>query len=164
MINTISPRVFEAAAMQTVMIAFVGKYCGIMEPWVHYIPLEKDFSNMDKVIETIDLMKKIAENAKRDLVDSQNYSYESFAALCGGILLEKLQNCKPKLDKNYYTRLTFTKDLLLDPKYVLYKYVGNFLQTLLLNSNIRGYMLRIWFKTPIGLRKLIKPILKILGR
>jgi hypothetical protein len=167
LINTISPRVFEAAAMKTVIIAFVGKYSGVIEPWVHYIPLEKDFSNMFKVTESIrnlDLMEKIAERTKKDLVESQNYSYESFSTFCGQILSQEFQARKLLLRQNYYTETSFTKDLLLSPKYIAHKYGANFLQKILLGSVFRGYMFRIWFKSPPSLRKLIKPILKVLGR
>ena len=40
---TMSPRVFEAAAVRSCQILFEGRYSGILEPMVHYIPLKKDF-------------------------------------------------------------------------------------------------------------------------
>ena len=48
--RTISPRHFEAAAFRVCQVLFEGRYSGAMEPMVHYIPLRKDFSNLDEVV------------------------------------------------------------------------------------------------------------------
>ena len=40
-LNQISPRCFEAAALRTVMVLYVGDYSGILKPWRHFVPLEK---------------------------------------------------------------------------------------------------------------------------
>ncbi len=50
-INVISPRVLEAAALRTGLVAFPGGYSDAIRAWETYIPLEKDFSNMDDVVE-----------------------------------------------------------------------------------------------------------------
>ena len=47
--RTISPRHFEAAAFRVCQVLFEGRYSGVLEPMVHYIPLKKDFSNLDEV-------------------------------------------------------------------------------------------------------------------
>ena len=49
-VGQISPRVFESAAMMTPMILFRGSYSNAIEADVHYIPLEKDFSNADAIL------------------------------------------------------------------------------------------------------------------
>ena len=49
--RTISPRNFEAAAFRVCQILYEGHYSGVMEPMRHYIPLRKDFSNFDEVVE-----------------------------------------------------------------------------------------------------------------
>ncbi len=168
LINPISPRVFEAAAMGTVMIGFIGHYSGIMKSWVHYIPLEKDFSNINTVIDSIKdikLLEKIAANAKRDLVEVDDYSYEAFSAFCGRTLLEELHNrTYIQLTTNPYIPMTFMKDLLFSPKYIFHNYITYFFQIFLLRSALRFYMCHIWLRLPLWLRQLIKPILKILGR
>ena len=64
--RTISPRHFEAAALRVCQILFEGHYAGVMEPRRHYIPLRKDFSNLDEVIARIrdpSVRREIAENA-----------------------------------------------------------------------------------------------------
>ncbi|HEV2974544.1 MAG TPA: hypothetical protein VGX69_06055 [Solirubrobacteraceae bacterium] len=81
--RTISPRHFEAAAFRICQVLFEGQYSGVLEPMVHYVPLKKDFSNFEEVIELIGdkrLREQIAENAHRDLIRSGTYSYERFVA------------------------------------------------------------------------------------
>ena len=80
-LQVISPRCFEAACLGTVMVMYPGNYSGILEAGVHYISLEKDFSNIDEVTQAIqndNFLKEIAKNAKRELIDSGKYSFESF--------------------------------------------------------------------------------------
>jgi hypothetical protein len=79
--RTISPRHFEAAALKTCQVLFAGKYSGIMKPMVHYIPLEKDFSNFNEVVKMIHdktLCRELTENAYRDLIVSGRHSYRRF--------------------------------------------------------------------------------------
>jgi hypothetical protein len=81
--RTLSPRHLEAAAFGTAQILYEGRYSGAMEPWVHYIPLRKDFSNFDEVIEAFRDERARAEivaNAHRDLIASGDYGYERFIA------------------------------------------------------------------------------------
>jgi hypothetical protein len=79
--RTISPRHFEAAAFRICQVLFEGEYSGVLQPMVHYLPLKKDFSNFDQVVEWLgdsSLRAEITENAHRDLIRSGRYSYESF--------------------------------------------------------------------------------------
>jgi hypothetical protein len=80
-LQVISPRCFEAACLGTVMVMYPGNYSGILEAGVHYISLEKDFSNIDEVTQAIkdtDFLETIANNARSELIDSGKYSFESF--------------------------------------------------------------------------------------
>jgi hypothetical protein len=80
-LKVISPRQFEAAALRTALVLFPGGYSGILEPDRHYIPLAKDFSNMDEVVERLgDLpsLQAMVDRAYEDLVLSRTYSLESF--------------------------------------------------------------------------------------
>jgi hypothetical protein len=80
-IDAISPRVFEAAALGTAMVNFAGRYSDVMEPGVHYIPLEKDFSNFDEVVALIRddaELERLASRAHADLVASGRYSLRAF--------------------------------------------------------------------------------------
>jgi hypothetical protein len=80
-IRAVSPRVFEAAALGTAMVNFSGRYSDVIEPWVHYIPLEKDFSNFAEVVAAIDddaVLEMMAARAHADLVASGRYSLQAF--------------------------------------------------------------------------------------
>jgi hypothetical protein len=50
---------------------------------VHYIPLAKDFSNIDRVLELVrdpDVRAELTENAYRDLIGSGDWSYARLLA------------------------------------------------------------------------------------
>lgn len=77
----ISPRHFEAAAFKVCQILYEGKYSGILQPMKHYIPLKKDFSNLDEVIRLFQdqrVWEEITGQAYRDLIESGRYSYQKF--------------------------------------------------------------------------------------
>jgi hypothetical protein len=79
--RTASPRHFEAAAFGVCQILYEGRYSGVMEPMVHYIPLRKDFSNLGEVLELFrdrETRSRITANARRDLIDSGKWSFERF--------------------------------------------------------------------------------------
>ncbi len=81
--RTISPRHFEAAAFRVVQILFEGNYSGIMQPMTHYLPLKKDFSNIENVTEMLRdtaLCQALTENAYADMIASGRYSYQNFIA------------------------------------------------------------------------------------
>lgn len=52
--TAISPRNIEAALAQTVQIAVVDSYSGLLEPYEHYIPLDENCSNIEDVIGAMD--------------------------------------------------------------------------------------------------------------
>ena len=77
----ISPRIFEAAALRVVQILFEGKYSGILVPYEHYIPLKKDFSNIDEVISLFnnsEYLDKVTDAAYQHLVSNERFSYQNF--------------------------------------------------------------------------------------
>lgn len=49
MFTAISPRVLEAALLDSCQILVDGDYSGIVKPWEHFIPLRSDASNFDEV-------------------------------------------------------------------------------------------------------------------
>ena len=81
--RTASPRHFEAASLRVCQVLYEGHYSGVMEPMVHYIPLRKDFSNLDEVLALIRddaVVRELTENAYRDLVASGDWSYRRLVA------------------------------------------------------------------------------------
>ncbi len=82
-IDVISPRIFEAAALRTALILFPGSYSGILEPWRHYLPLCRDFSNLPVIAEAIkdpERLRAITDTAHAELIASGVYSYRAFVA------------------------------------------------------------------------------------
>jgi len=80
-VNVISPRVFEAAALGTALVMFPGRYSGVVTAGRHYIQLEKDFSNMDEVVAQLRddaQVRELTARAREDLIDSGRWSFASF--------------------------------------------------------------------------------------
>lgn len=104
-VGQISPRVFECALMMTPMILFRGSYSDAIEPDVHYIALEKDFSNADAILDRLDdleYLQGFADRAYERLVASGNYGYRSLAKLL-----------TDAIEDQYEVRV--------DPKWVVYR-------------------------------------------
>ena len=165
-INPVSPRVFEAAAAGTVMVAFTGEYSGLLKPWVNYIPLEKDFSNIQDVVDainTIPLLEKIAQQAWIDLVENNALTYSSFSQECAKILDDEHTKRIHKVT-HPYTKKAFTIDSLKSLRYVYFKYVGKTLQKALAIASVRKVLFTVWEMLPHPLQKAIKPALKLIAR
>ena len=82
-VQVISPRVFEAAALGTALVMFPGEYSGVVARGEHYIALEKDFSNMADVVAQLrddDLVAAMTARAHDDLIKSGRWSYGAFIA------------------------------------------------------------------------------------
>jgi len=80
-VKVISPRVFEATALGTALVMFPGEYSGVVSPGDHYIPLQKDFSNMDEVVSSLKdeaLVKAMTARTHDDLIRSGRWSYAAF--------------------------------------------------------------------------------------
>lgn len=81
MMNVISPRCFEAAALRTLMILYEGHYSGRLLPWRHYVPLKRDHSNMAEVVDVLrdpERSQTIVDTAFREVaLNPEN----SFAAM-----------------------------------------------------------------------------------
>lgn len=79
--NQISPKIFEAIRLRTALVLFEGSYSGVVQPWVHFIPLKKDYSNIDEVfakLEDLDFLRDLTDRAFRDVIESGRYSYRQF--------------------------------------------------------------------------------------
>jgi hypothetical protein len=79
--NQISPKVFGAIRLKTALILFEGAYPDIIRPHLHYIPLAKDFSNVEEVFEKLQdlaLVQAMTDRAYHDVVETGRYSYETF--------------------------------------------------------------------------------------
>ncbi len=77
----ISPRNLESCATRTCQILIESTFNGILKPNVHYIPIKKDLSNIDEVLQIVSddqRREEITNNAYRDIVETGLYSYRNF--------------------------------------------------------------------------------------
>jgi hypothetical protein len=80
---TIGPRHLEAAAAKTCQVLIEGDYDGVLEPELHYIPVDDRFDRLPEAMERIrdpGETQRVAECAYRDIVLSGRYSYGALAA------------------------------------------------------------------------------------
>jgi glycosyltransferase involved in cell wall biosynthesis len=96
--NQVSPRVFEAIALRTALVLYEGTYSGVVQPMTHYLPLKKDLSNVDWVLEKLQdlpFLTAMTERAYRDVIQSQRYSYQVFIAAFDAMLETEIGGAKP---------------------------------------------------------------------
>ncbi len=75
--RALSGRIVEAAGTKTVQLLLEGEYGGYFQPDVHYIPLRKDFSNLDTALEKLSdepLCRALADAAHEVAVSELTYS------------------------------------------------------------------------------------------
>jgi len=77
----ISPRHLEACATETLQFLVVDGFNGILQPWRHYVPIEKDYSNVEDALEVLadhERVREITTRAYREIVASGRWSYRDF--------------------------------------------------------------------------------------
>lgn len=161
-IKCISPRIFEIAACRSVIIATPGYYSGVIEPWVHYLPLETDLSNFDEITDFIrnnpDGCQTLVDNAYRDLIASDQYSYERFSVYSSSHI------AKSETSVDAYGKLRLFVDLHLSPSYLMHNYVAHYFQKYLLRTSLRKYLIATWSRLPVGVQSVLRPMMRAIGR
>ena len=79
--SALSPRLFEAAALGVCQILEPDHYVDGLEPWVHYIPLFGDLSNIEEVFQSMRDLDRCSEMVKASqelLLTSKAFSYAAF--------------------------------------------------------------------------------------
>ncbi len=74
----ISPRHLEACATRTCQLLVEGEYSGVLRAGEHYIPVRRDLSNVEEVLDLVQSDSerlRITEAAHRDVVASGLYTY-----------------------------------------------------------------------------------------
>lgn len=88
--KAVSPRLFDAAMLHTVQILIEDDYLGVMEPWVHYIPTDRELSNFDEISSTLrdtPTLVRIANAAAEVLIESHQFTYRRFVTdVCSDIV------------------------------------------------------------------------------
>jgi hypothetical protein len=78
----LSPRHFEAVITKTCQVLIEGEYEGVFKQERHYIPMKRDFSNVDEVLDRVGdrrLTQEIAETAYEEIYLSGKYGYTTLA-------------------------------------------------------------------------------------
>lgn len=79
--NQISPRILEAISTKTALILFEGEYSGIIKPWEHYIPLSKNFSNVQEVFSAItdtNRLEALTRRAYDEVIASGKHHFRNY--------------------------------------------------------------------------------------
>lgn len=102
----ISPRVFEAATLRTMLIMYEGSYSGALTPGRHFVSLRKDHSNMREVV---DILNDPVESARitarcyAEVCENDRYSYGEFISKFDKIIAE-LSSIERRSDVVSFTR------------------------------------------------------------
>jgi hypothetical protein len=76
--KAISSRHFEPIGTKTCQILLEGNYNGILKPNTHYIPLNKDYSNVDEVLERFadrDYVRRMVGDTYEYVVDNHTHEH-----------------------------------------------------------------------------------------
>lgn len=109
MMNVISPRCFEAAALRTLMILYEGHYSGVLQPWRHYVPLKRDHSNMDEVVRILsspEEAQKIIDQAYEEVAKNDKNSYRAMVELVDRVMEEEW-SASMNIGHNSFTKEEF---------------------------------------------------------
>ena len=123
-LNTIPPKVFEAISLGTALVLFEGEYSSIIEEWKHYIPLKKDFSNFDEVVEKIkddNFLTKISNQAYNDIIKTRKYSYENFIQKFDEDILNFLNKTKPLSNEIKLNLFIVTNEIKIRRSIIFFK-------------------------------------------
>ena len=90
--RTISPRIFECAAFKVCMILYRDDYQGVLKADKHYIPLEKDFSNINEVLKKMEdssFVSTMVETTYSDIIEDNKWHYKEFISEFDNMLIGK---------------------------------------------------------------------------
>jgi hypothetical protein len=92
-LTAISPRVLEAAVLNSCQILVEGDYSGIIRPWEHYIPIRADASDFDTVAAAMRdhaLVTQLTVNCRATILDSKDLRYSTKAERLIGVVAANL--------------------------------------------------------------------------
>ncbi len=163
MMNQVPPKVFEAIALRTALVLFRGTYSDVIRANHHYIPLEKDFSNIDEVIDRVldlPLLEEMTERAHRDVVATGAFSYATFVRKVDE---EVTRAIEPGAQKDWIYAVVGCRSgdrlwSLMTPHYPMSRAIP--LVEPSLGRLIGRPARRAWHVLPCCIRKLLVPVLK----
>ncbi|HEX9743213.1 MAG TPA: hypothetical protein VGA17_10535 [Nitrospiraceae bacterium] len=87
----LSPRHLEACLTETCQILIEGTYNGILRPWEHYIPVRRDYADVEKALDALadpELVSRLVRNAYADVVESGQWTYRALVRECETDILD----------------------------------------------------------------------------
>lgn len=114
----ISPRVFEATVTRTPLVMVEGKYAGMLRPNEHYLPVKRNFDNIENVLDRMsDLgnLQEMADRAYNHLIKSGKFSYSSMAKIID-FEIENIYEVDKKLRRIVKKNEESVKTIPLPPK------------------------------------------------
>jgi hypothetical protein len=90
----VSPRHLEAVVTKTAQLLVEGRYSGVLEAGAHYLPIRRDFSNLDDVLEQArdpKLQADLAARAYEDVYQSGRFSFRRLSETVGQMVSEHAQ-------------------------------------------------------------------------
>ncbi len=97
--NQVSPRVFEAIAVGTALVLFEGEYSGVLQPDRHYIPLAKDYRNVDEVLAKLadaPFVEALVQRAHAEIILSGRYGYRAAAEAWGAEIAQRARRVRTR--------------------------------------------------------------------
>jgi hypothetical protein len=119
-LTAISPRVMEAALLDSCQVLVEGEYSDIIQPWQHYIPIKDDASDFARAVEAMrdhGLVKRLIKNCRETILDCEDLRYKNKARkvleLIEDLLLPGRVNSNVALTENVARR--YEREMI--PKY-----------------------------------------------
>lgn len=97
-VRAISPRVFEAAALRTLLVLTPGEYGGRLVAGRHYVELAPDMDNLDDVVTAIKVSgyaERIIRCAYREVACAERNQPEALARHVGEVIAWEARNVHP---------------------------------------------------------------------
>jgi len=116
-LKCLTPRIFEAIMCKCCLVLVEGNYSGILKKDINYIPVNKDFSNIDEVLNKIcdkSYCDEIVNRNYKMIIKDKKYSYKSFIDYV--VKVCKIKQSKMNFSnyfKNYHLVNNFSNNLLV---------------------------------------------------
>jgi hypothetical protein len=142
--NQVSPRIFEAIFCGTALILFDGEYSGVVKPDLHFIPLRKDFSNLEEVfkkLEDDDEIQLMTDRAFEEVIGSGRYSFSRFISNFDLVLDAQA------LKKSYKASCHL---------FINWEVISNPVRT----KHVPSWLRSLWLSIPQDIRLRMKPLVR----
>jgi len=166
-LNQISPRCFECAALGTAMVLYEGEYSGVLKPWRHYVPLRKDFGNIEDVLEVLKddaRLQELADRARAEIGANPRYSFRGFVTAFDDVVERAFEARGFRPGTRPHSAMRYRMQIACSPRYLVHRTFSRVLQSILLGTPVRALMFRLWNRVPLNARDAVRPLLRLIGR